>query len=389
MRRLSLSVPRIRGNEWRYVKECLDSEWVSSAGAFVDRFEERTASYMGARYAVSCVNGTSALHTALILSGIGEGDEVIVPTVTFIAPVNTIRYTNAYPVFMDCDEYLNIDMQKTEEFVKRECSFKTGKLRNRSTGRMIKAILPVHVFGNPVDIEPLMDLANKYSLKVIEDATESLGSYYTNGRYEGKKTGSIGDIGCLSFNGNKIITSGGGGMILTNSKKTADRARYLTTQAKDDRIRYIHNEIGYNYRLSNIQAAVGLAQLERLEEFVKIKRRNFDIYNGLVSDIDGLAMIGEPPYGFSNMWFYSLVIDNGRYGMSNMDLMKVLAKKGIESRPMWYLNHRQKQYTDSFSYKISNAEDYYKRILNLPSSVGLTRKNIENIVKVIRENAKN
>ena len=287
MKRLPLSIPNIRGNEWRYVKECLDTGWVSSAGSFVDDFEEGIASYLGSRHAISCVNGTAALHIALLISGIGPGDEVIVPTVTFIAPVNAVRYAGADPVFMDCDDYLNMDAEKTVEFLRKECRLRGGRLYNRKSEKRLSAILPVHVFGNPVDIEPLMAIAARYGLKVIEDATESLGSRYIKGRYKGRMSGAVGDIGCLSFNGNKIITTGGGGMLVTNNKKTAGIARYLTTQAKDDPVKYIHNSLGYNYRLSNIQAALGLAQLEMIDEFIGIKRANLASYDRHIRGIKG------------------------------------------------------------------------------------------------------
>ncbi len=388
MNRINLAEPYIHGNEWQYVKRCLDSGWVSPAGRFVDEFEKEMAARLGSRHAVSCVNGTAALHTALLVSGIGPRDGVIVPTITFIAPVNAIRYTGADPVFMDCDDYLNMDAEKTADYIKKECRFRNGRLYDRRTKNRIRAILPVHVFGNPVDIEPLMDLAEEYDLKVIEDAAESLGSYYKAGRYKGKETGAIGDAGCLSFNGNKIITSGGGGMVVTDDRLLADKIRRLTTQAKDDPVRYIHNTVGYNYRLSNIQAALGLAQLERLDAFIRIKRRNFKLYDGYISNIDGLGLLKEPPYGFSNMWFYSLIVEKRRYGMDNMGLMRALAKEGIGSRPVWHLNHRQRPYLKSRSYRIEKAPLFYKKALNIPCGVELSEKEIKRVIKVIKKNAK-
>jgi len=386
---IPLSVPEIGGNEWRYVKECLDSGWVSSAGRFVEDFEHKIAERLGIKYAVACVNGTAALHTALLIAGVSNGDEVIVPTVTFIAPVNAVKYTGADCVFMDCDNYLNIDAGKIKEFMRKHCDYRNGILTDRRGGKKVKAVLPVHVFGHPVDIESLMEVCKGYNLRVIEDATESIGSYYLSGRYKGRYAGTIGDIGCLSFNGNKLITTGGGGMLITNDKKTAEKARYLTTQAKDDDMRYIHNEIGYNYRLSNIQAAMGLAQLERLPEFIEIKRANFIRYGKALSGIRGLRMLEEPPYGFSNYWFYSVLIDKRKFGMSADELMGRLAKKGIQTRPLWRLNHKQIPYKGCAAYDIVNADIYSRQVLNLPCSLGLSEGDIKYIAKEIKANAKN
>ncbi|MGM0607600.1 MAG: aminotransferase class I/II-fold pyridoxal phosphate-dependent enzyme, partial [Candidatus Muiribacteriota bacterium] len=218
---IPLSVPSFNGNELKYVTECIETEWVSTAGTYVNKFEKDIADYTGAKYAVACSSGTAALHIALILSGVGRDNEVIVPTLTFIAPINTIKYVGAEPVFMDCDDYLNIDVEKVKEFCEKECNFDGQFLINKKTKRKVKAIMPVHIFGHPLNIEPLIELKEKYNLKIIEDSTESLGSYYKNGKFKGKKTGTIGDIGCFSFNGNKIITTGGGGMFVTDNENFA------------------------------------------------------------------------------------------------------------------------------------------------------------------------
>ncbi len=381
---IPLSVPSIQGNEWKYVKECLDAEWVSSKGSYVSKFESDIARYAGTEYAVACSNGTSALHISLILSGVVEHDEVIIPTVTFVAPVNTVRYVGARPIFMDCDDYLNIDIDKLTEFCNRECDFTGKELINKKSKSRIKAIIPVHIFGNPVNIEPLMDLAYKYNLKVIEDATESLGSYYTGGRYNNKKTGTIGDFGCYSFNGNKIITTGGGGMIVTNNQEYAQKAKYLTTQAKDDSLRYIHNEIGYNYRMTNVQAAIGCAQLEQIDNYIEIKRNNFMAYRKAVSDIEGLDLIGEPDYGFSNFWHYSLLVDEKEYGCSRDELIQRLSDNNIQSRPLWRLSHLQQPYEDFGAYKINRALYYQKRVLSIPCSVGLKEEHIRKVISVLK-----
>jgi dTDP-4-amino-4,6-dideoxygalactose transaminase len=275
---ISLSVPNLHGNEWRYVKECLDSGWVSSAGPFVDRFEREFAAYTGASHAVACVNGTAALQTALRVAGVDAGQEVIVPTLTFIATVNAVHYLGAHPIFMDSDEYYNIDVEKAVDFLERNTDRQDGFCVNTRTGRRITAVVPVHVFGNAARLEPLIHACRARNIVIVEDAAESLGTRYTQGDLTGHHTGTIGDLGCFSFNGNKIITTGGGGMIITDNAEYAQRARYLTTQAKDDELRYIHGEVGYNFRLTNIQAALGVAQLELLPGFLEAKRRNFELY---------------------------------------------------------------------------------------------------------------
>ncbi len=384
---IPLSVPDTRGNELKYVKECLDTSWVSSAGKYVDLFEEKFKKTVGSKNAVACVNGTSALHICLLLSDVRPGDEVIVPTVTFIAPVNAVKYAGAEPVFMDCDDFLNIDVEKTIEFIKTKCTFKNGKLINTSSRRQVKAIIPVHIFGNPVDLEPLLPVAKKYGLSIIEDATESLGSFYTKGKLKGKKTGTVGDFGCFSFNGNKIITTGGGGMIVSRDGKDADKAKYLTTQAKDDEVLYVHNEIGYNYRLTNIASAIGVAQLEKLSNYLTIKLSNFQTYKKIFASTEGLSLIGEPTYGKSNFWFYSLMVDKKVTGIDNITLMKGLSREGIQSRPLWKLNHQQKPYRDCQSYKIEKAPLYYGRVLNIPCSVGLKQEDVRRVAKAVRKYA--
>ena len=341
---IPLSVPSFQGEEKKYVDEAIITEWVSTAGSFVTRFEKDIAKYNGIRFAVACVNGTSALHIALLESGVKKGDEVIVPLVTFIAPINTVKYVGANPVFIDCDDYLNIDVKKIEQFIEKECEFNGVHVINKSSKRIIKAIMPVHVFGNPVDMDYLMELAERYNLIVIEDSTESLGSYYIKGKYKNRKTGTIGKYGCYSFNGNKIVTTGGGGMIVTEDKKSAQHMKYLTTQAKDDDIYFIHNEIGFNYRMTNLQAALGIAQLELLDKFIKIKRNNFKKYKNSLDGYKGLFFVNEPEYAYSNYWFYSLIVDKDHYGLSRDELMNKLSKSRIQTRPLWYLNHLQKPY---------------------------------------------
>ena len=382
-RPIPLSVPSIQGNEWKYVKECLDTEWVSSAGSYVNSFEEKICEYTGAKHAVAVVNGSAALHISLIVAGVLPDDEVIVPTLTFIAPVNTIVYAGARPVFMDCDEYYNIDAIKTVEFIREKTEFRDGYSYNIETGRRVSAIIPVHIFGNAVKMKDLVEICLERNIRIIEDATESLGTCYTSGEFAGRHTGTIGDIGCYSFNGNKIITTGGGGMIVTDNAEYAERFRYLSTQAKDDPVRYIHNETGYNYRLTNIQAAIGVAQLEKLPEYIENKKSNFARYKEAIESIDGLHLAEVPDYADQNHWFYSLQIDRDRYGRDREGLMEHLAGNSIQARPVWELNHRQKMYRDDAVYDIEKAMKLWEITLNIPCSVNLGADEINRVIEVL------
>jgi perosamine synthetase len=381
---ISLSYPCLRGNEKKYVVECLDSEWVSTSGKYVVDFERAFAAYTGSPGAVACVNGTAALHVCLVLAGVQPGEEVIVPTLTFIAPVNTVKYMFAEPVFMDCDEYLNLDMAKLARFLSEECDFRDGKVINRRTGRRIRAVIPVHIFGTMCDMDALMALAERYHLAVIEDATEALGSTMASGRFAGRHAGTIGDFGTCSFNGNKIITCGGGGMISAREPANLAKAKYLTTQAKNDELHYVHDEIGYNYRLTAIQAAMGLAQLEQLPDFVEAKRRRYAEYRRAVEAIPGLSLLGIPGFCASNCWFYSLVIDRDAYGLDRDGLMMKFEAEKIQTRPIWKLNHQQKPYLRNQSYQIERAQFWFDRILNIPCSVGLTDEELDRVVKVLK-----
>jgi perosamine synthetase len=381
---IPLSVPNLNGRELRYIKKCIDTNWVSSSGGFVKDFENAICRYVKVKHAIACVNGTSGLHIALDLCGVGEGDEVIVPTLTFIAPVNVVKYLGAEPVFMDCDDYLDIDCGKLREFCAKECTVMKSGLKNKKTGKTVKAVIPVHIFGNPCDMEEIMKIARQYRLKVIEDATESLGAYYTSGAYKNKFTGTVSDIGVYSFNGNKIITTGGGGMIVTDNVILAKKAKYLTEQAKDDPIRHVHNAIGYNFRLTNLQAALGLAQLERLKGFIRVKKDNYGAYKKLLKGVEGVEMLGIPEGTAPNYWFYSLIIEKKVFGADRDGTMKHLQAKGIQTRPIWYLNHLQRPYLKNQTYKIEKAPWYWKRVLNLPCSTNLDIKQIERVTSAIR-----
>jgi perosamine synthetase len=364
---IPLSVPLFGGNEWKYLKECLDSGWVSSAGPFVDRFEREVAEYVGARHGVAMVNGTAALHTALLVAGVKPDDEVLVSTLTFIAPVNTIRYAAAWPVLIDAEPgHWQMDPQRVADFLDHECRWSHNELRNRRTGRRVRAILPVNILGHPCDMDPIIAAARKYDLIVIEDATESLGA-----DYKGRKAGHLADIGCLSFNGNKIITTGGGGMIVTDNAAWAEKAKYLTTQAKEDPVEYVHNEVGYNYRLTNIQAALGCAQMEQLEQVVAKKRNIAARYNSALGNVPGISLMSEAPWARSNFWMYTILIDEEIYGENSRAVMRRLASAGIQSRPLWQPMH-QSPACRMFQVQGGEVADLLNRDgLTLPCSAGL------------------
>lgn len=383
-KRIPLSVPYLNGSEWKLLKECIQSTWVSSSGKFIHQFEESIAQFTKAKYAVAVSSGTAALHLALKAAGVSNNDEVIVPTVTFIAPINTVHYVNAHPVFMDCDEFYNIDSAKTIEFIETKTVVKNGFTINKKTGRRISAIIPVHVFGNAVFFDDLTVLCKKRNIKIIEDATESLGTFYTQGRLKGKHTGMAGDIGCFSFNGNKMITTGGGGMVVTNNAGYADKIRYLSTQAKDDELYYIHDEVGFNYRLSNLQAALGVSQLGDLSKILKAKKNNFEIYKKKIKIIEGLTVGVQPDYADNNSWMVALQIDKKRYGPTRDEVIQLFRKENIEVRPLWHLNHLQKPYKHCEVFKIDRANQLLENTVNLPCSSHLTKKDIQKIVRLLK-----
>ncbi len=382
---IPLSVPKLAGNEWEYVKECLDTEWVSSAGKYVDLFEERIATYTGAKQAVACVNGTAALQVSLRLAGVQPDDEVIVPTLTFIAPINAIAYCVANPVFMDVDQYYNIDVEKTIQFIENQTEHRNVATYNKVTGKRVSAIVPVHIWGNAVWMDELISLCVERNIAVVEDASESLGTFYSKGKFAGRHTGTIGKLGCVSFNGNKIITTGGGGMILTDDEHLAEKARYLTTQAKDDPVRYIHNEIGYNFRLTNLQAALGVAQLEQLPGFLMRKKEIYQHYKEGLRVIEGLNLAETPDYAENNHWLNVLQIDDINFSTDRESLMTKLDTQGIQTRPVWGLNHLQNPYQKCQKYLIDNAFALVESSLCLPSSTNLGNQDIERVIAKINE----
>lgn len=381
---IPLSVPNLRGKELEYVTKAIETEWVSTGGSYIDEFEKNIANYLKVEKAVACQSGTAGLHLALKLSSVEYGDEVIVPTLTFIAAVNPVKYLGAEPIFMDCDDTLNMDMDKLEEFCSSECYSSVNGLINKKTQKLIKAIVIVHVFGNMADMERLMGIASKHNLKVIEDSTEALGTYCTCGKYSGKFAGTIGDFGVYSFNGNKIITTGGGGMLVANDISLVEKARYFSTQSKDDELYYLHNDIGYNYRMTNLQAALGVAQLEQLEYFINLKTQNYNLYKNLLQDIEGLDLQGFNMNTRSNYWLYSLVIDKKKYGLDRDELLVKLNNQNIQTRPIWGLIHQQRPYLGNQSYKIEKAINYISRILNIPCSTNLSIEDIHIVISALK-----
>ena len=382
---INLSVPNLSMDILDNLKECLESGWVSTGGRFIPEFETKVKNYMKTKFAAGVQSGTAGLHMSLQVLGVQRDEEVFVPTLTFIAAVNPTTYLGASPIFIDCDDSLCMDPIKLEKFCSEECDFKEGVLVNKKTNKKIRALVIVHVFGNMADMEKIMDIAKKYNLKVLEDATEALGTYYTEGRYKGKYAGTIGDIGVLSFNANKIITTGGGGMVVGDNEELVEKVRFLSSQAKKDTLYFIHDEIGYNYRMLNLQAALGTSQIDQLESFIETKIKNYNIYKEELEKIEGLEILPFEKGIRANHWFYSLKIDKEKYGIGRDELLQKLVDVGIQTRPIWGLIHQQKPYTVYQNYEIEKALYYYDRILNLPCSSNLTEKEVYQVIEKIKE----
>ena len=378
---IPLSVPCLKGNEERYVLDALNKTWVSSAGGYVIRFEQELEKYLKVKSCVALQSGTAAIHLALRLAGVERNNEVNVPTLTFIATINPIKYLGAEPVFMDCDDYLTIDCDKLEQFLQQECMQTSKGIKNKSSNRYIKAIIAVHVFGNMANMKRLSELAKQYDLKLIEDATESIGSFYCEGELCNQFSGTMGDFGAFSFNGNKIITTGGGGMLTAKDDKMVQRARYLSTQAKDDDLNYIHNDVGYNYRMTNLQAALGVAQLEQLEAFIKIKNDNYTYYKKKLESMKHVKLLPFQKDVRSNYWFYSLLLS--QTNSTKEFFVEELKRYEIQTRPIWKLCHMQKMYQSNQSFYIEKAYFYWERIINIPCSVTLTYGEIDYIADVL------
>jgi len=362
-----LHEPRFAGNEQNYVQECIASTYVSSVGAYVDRFERELAAYTGARRAVAVVNGTAALQVALQLAGVQVNDEVIVPALTFVATANAVQYLGAVPHLADSEEAtLGLDPRALRDWLKSVAEPTGDAYRNRQTGRRLRALVPMHTFGHPCDLEGLLAVAHDYRLPLIEDAAESLGS-----RYQSQHTGTCGLLGTLSFNGNKIITTGGGGAILTNDERLADHAKHLTTTAKlPHRWDYVHDEVGYNFRMPNLNAALGCAQLEQLPEFLASKRRLFERYQAALVEIDGVRLMQEPFGCESNYWLQTLVL-SGAIADQRDGILQAINDAGLMTRPAWRLMHQLAPYQECPRAPLPVAESLAQRLINLPSSAGL------------------
>jgi perosamine synthetase len=379
--RIPLAVPCIEGREWEYVKACLDTGWVSSVGAYVDRFEREFASAVGARHAVATVNGTSALHVALLLAGVGEGDLVLMPTITFIATANAIRYCGAHPVLLDVDpETWQLDVGAAHRFLDAECRRDGSLVRHTATGRRIAALLPVDILGHPADLDAVRALSVAYGLPVVEDATESLGA-----RYRDRPVGAEGWSTCFSFNGNKLITTGGGGMLVTDDEAIARRARYLTTQAKDDPRAFVHGEVGFNYRLTNVQAAIGCAQLERLESHLARKRAIHARYAEAFASVPGIRLHGEAAWARSALWLSTIHVEAADAGISADELGRALDAVGVETRPLWQPIHQSPAHRDAIRTPCPVAERIHAGALSLPCSVSLTPDAQSRVISCILE----
>ncbi len=373
---IPLHEPRFRRNEKKYLNECIDSTFVSSVGKFVNRFEEMTAEYTGAKYAVAAVNGTAALHIALLLAGVKQGDEVITQPLTFIATTNAISYTGSKPVFIDVDkDTMGLSPEKLKIWLNENTERQTPNAKlitiNKNTGKRIAAIVPMHTFGHPCRIDEIVEIANEYNIPVVEDSAESLGSLY-----KGKHTGTFGKIGVFSYNGNKTITTGGGGMIVTNDEKLAKLAKHITTTAKVPHpYEYVHDMIGYNYRLTNLAAALGVAQMEQLDGFIQQKRKLAEMYNDFFSTFpstfpsasaSALTFFPEPKQAHSNYWLNVVLLKDRK---QRDEFLEYSNSQGIMTRPVWELMNRLPLFKDCQTGDISNAQWLADRVVNIPSSV--------------------
>lgn len=367
----ALHEPCFAGNEWTYLKECLDTTYVSSVGKFVDRFEAELAEYTGAAGAVAVVNGTAALHVALQLAGVRSGDEVLVPALTFVATAAAVNHCGATPHFADSEEStLGLDAKALRGYLQSIAEIRGGSSVNRITGRVIRAIVPMHAFGHPVDLDGIVGLARDFHLALVEDAAESLGS-----TYRGKHTGTFGVVGTLSFNGNKTITTGGGGAILFNDLDLARRAKHLTTTAKvPHRWEYRHDEIGFNYRLPNINAALGCAQLEQLDGFLVAKREIYERYRAALAGIEGVRLVAEPAGCRSNYWLQTLLLDDANAAARDA-ILSSTNDAGLMTRPSWALMHELLPYSTCPRMPLPVAESLSRRLVNIPSSPQLARRN--------------
>ena len=383
---IPLSVPNFGEKEAARAAEAITSGWVSTSGARVGEFEQALADYVGMPRAVASNAGSSALHLAAMACGIRPGQEVIVPTLTFIAAVSPLtRYVGAEPVFIGCDDSWCIDPNAVEDFCANHCTLKEDGLYNNKTGAKVAALEVVHVFGNMADMPRLLDIARKYRLTLIEDATEALGTKYVSGPLSGKFAGTMGDVGCYSFNGNKIITTGAGGMLVSNHPDWAEHAKHLSTQAKSDMLQFFHDEVGYNYRMTNVQACLGLAQLERLEDFIATKIARYNQYKDALDGYHGLRILPfktEAEGVRANHWFYSLYL--GETSLDRDTVIAALQEQDIQTRPVWALIHEQADYPRNEAYHLEKAQDLRAHIVNLPCSTNLSEADCARVIDAVK-----
>jgi aminotransferase in exopolysaccharide biosynthesis len=358
-----LSVPKFVGNEKKYLEECIDTTFVSSVGKFVDRFEEMVAEYTGAKKAVVCVSGTNALHMAMMLVGVERDDEVITQALTFIATCNAISYIGAHPVFIDVDkDTMGLSPAAVKAWLEENAEIKEGICYNKTTGRRIKACVPMHTFGHPVHMDELIEVCKEWHIELVEDAAESLGSFY-----KGKHTGTFGKVGAISFNGNKTITTGGGGMLLFNDEELGQFAKHLTTQAKvPHRWEFVHDHIGYNYRMPNINAALGCAQMEHLEEFVLNKRETAAQYAEFFKNMDDIEFFVEPTDCRSNYWLNAVILKDKQ---AQLEFLQQTNDNGVMTRPIWELMNRLPMFEHCQNDGLENSIWFADRVVNIPSSV--------------------
>ena len=372
---IPLSVPNLSGNEWTYIKECLDTNWVSSVGSYVTLFEKNVAQYCGAKHAIAISNGTSALHISLMLAGVERGDLVILPNITFVASANAIKYTGADPILIDVEaDTWQMKLSLLTHFLQKETTIINKQCIHKASKRIIRCIMPVHIFGSMCDMDTLLDIATKYHLSIVEDSTEALGS-----TYKGKHAGTFGKLGCLSFNGNKIITTGGGGIILTDDDVLAKKAKHLTTQAKADPQEYYHDEVGYNYRLVNILAAMGVAQMEQLDGFITRKKEITALYDRELANIKGFENQKITPSVSANHWLYTVRLPKQK------ELLAKFREHKIEARPFWVpMNQLPAMSGDWYVSQGDVSDDIYKNCLSLPCSTNITDAEILEVVAVIK-----
>lgn len=381
---IPLSVPHLAGNEWAYIKECLDTNWVSYVGPFVTKFEEQLSKHAQCRYAVATNSGTAALHIALLNAGVEAESEVVMPAISFIAPANAIAYCRAWPALVDISPVdWQIDVAKLADFLQRDCIENGGALRNRYTGRRISAVLAVHLLGDMADVDEIAELCARYRLPLIEDAAECLGARYKNRGIAAPNPALEPAFRQMitSFNGNKIVTTGGGGALLTNDADLAGRARHLTTTAKSDNLKFEHDAIGYNYRLNNVAAALGAAQLEQLDYFVSLKRAAAEKYRSLLSALPGLRLHPESVTGRSIFWLYTILLKEPA-----LPVIEQMNRLGIQARPVWTPIYAQPTFRDQVHCaRCEFARCFHTHAISLPSSVGITNEEIEAVVDALRE----